>query len=713
MLGVLVLFLGMATSRHLAASEAATGGKTFRAGAAAVEVSPKQFPAWVSGGFLAQRADRVHDPLFARALALDDGETKIVIAVVDTLMMAREWIDEVKRRAAGSTGIATERMLICATHTHSAPSVMGALGTPADDRYPPVLAAGIVEAIERAVARLAPAKIGWAVAQAPEHTHCRRWIKRPDRIGEDPFGDRTVRAMMHPGYQNPDYLGPAGPKDPDLTVLAIQTPDGRPLALLANYSMHYFGAAPVSADYFGRFCAELARRVGGEANASFVAMLSQGTSGDLHWMDYSQPQKHIAIDAYAAQVAEIAWQAYQNVRYRDGAPLAAAQCTLTLARRVPDENRLAWARRTIENMKDRDRPASIPEVYAREQMALHAEPQRELVLQALRVGDVGIAAMPAEVFGITGLKIKAQSPLVPTFNIELANGAEGYIPPPEQHALGGYTTWPARTAALEVQAEPKIVEAVLQLLEQVAGKPRRPLLPPGGAYQAAVLQSRPEAYFRLDEFGGPRAADISGHDCHGVYEGGVAFYLDGVARQGMAAAGRTNRAAHFAGGRLKVAVPNLGSAYSVEFWFWNGLPLDLRPVTGVLFSRTREGEEASVGDCLAIGGTAASPGKLVVLPNGARQQGISGKTVIPVRTWNHVLYVRDAHRINVHLNFHKEPEIAADSVAPCDPAAKYVLFGDGGGDASTRLEGKLDEAAIFSRALSPEDLGQHEAAAGK
>ncbi len=72
-------------------------------------------------------------------------------------------------------------------------------------------------------------------------------------------------------------------------------------------------------------------------------------------------------------------------------------------------------------------------------------------------------------------------------NIELANGSEGYIPPPEQHALGGYTTWPARTAGLEVQAEPKIVAAVLGLLEQVAGKPRRALRLTHGA----VCQGRP------------------------------------------------------------------------------------------------------------------------------------------------------------------------------------------------------------------------------
>ena len=55
-----------------------------------------------------------------------------------------------------------------------------------------------------------------------------------------------------------------------------------------------------------------------------------------------------------------------------------------------------------------------------------------------------------------------------TFSIELANGYSGYIPPPAQHALGGYTTWRARSSCLEVQAEVKIRKAVGELLQQVA-----------------------------------------------------------------------------------------------------------------------------------------------------------------------------------------------------------------------------------------------------
>ena len=135
---------------------------------------------------------------------------------------------------------------------------------------------------------------------------------------------------MHPGYQNPDAIAPSGPVDPELSVLSVQTPEGRPIALLANYSMHYFGAPAVSADYFGRFASIVKRLIKAEeADPPFVAMMSQGTSGDQHWMDYSQPQKTISIDEYAEAVARSALSAYEKIGYHDWVPLTMAETTLT------------------------------------------------------------------------------------------------------------------------------------------------------------------------------------------------------------------------------------------------------------------------------------------------------------------------------------------------------------------------------------------------
>ena len=97
-----------------------------RAGAWSVDVSPTEFPVIVNGGFLAARSDRVLDPLKAKCLVLDNGETKLAIVVVDVCMMTRELIDGAKKLASERTGISIDRMLVSATHPHSAGSCMPA-----------------------------------------------------------------------------------------------------------------------------------------------------------------------------------------------------------------------------------------------------------------------------------------------------------------------------------------------------------------------------------------------------------------------------------------------------------------------------------------------------------------------------------------------------------------------------------------------------------
>jgi len=683
---------------------------TLRAGACAVDISPTKLPVIVSGSFLTRTSNKVRDPLHARCLVLDDGTERVAICVVDTLFVPRDIADAVKAQAARTTGIRPDHMLISATHSHSCPSVAGCLGTGADENYRKFLPPLLVKAIEGAVKGLAPAKVGWATIDAPEHTHCRRWIFRPDRMRTDPFGQRNVRAHMHPGYQNPDCIGPSGPPDPQLSLLAVQAADGRPVAVLANYSMHYYGAGAVSADYYGVFCRRLVELIGGDG--SCVAIMSHGTSGDLHWMDYGKPKNPPGLGPYADAIARKAFEAWKTIEYRGRVPVRMAETTLTLGRRLPDEKRLAWARDLLARMGDRP-PKSLPEVYAREAIYIHEEPERELILQALRVGDMGITAIPCEVYGLTGLKLKALSPLSPTMNIELANGCEGYIPPPALHPLGGYNTWPARTAGLEVQAERKISDAVLALLEKVAGKPRRKHAVAAGPYAKAVLASKPLAYWRMHEFEGPRSLDSSANGHHGTYEDFVVFYLEGPPSAAFAGDPFLSRAAHFAGGRQRATLKELGGTYSVELWLWNGLPADARLVTGYFFSRGPDGDEDCPGDHLGIGGTHAAQGRLLFYNGNARKEALTGSTTIGLRTWNHVALVRDGKRVTVHLNGSRTPEIASEAAISLPSGCKDIFVG-GRSDSFANWEGRLCEVAVYDRALTADEIARHyEAAAMK
>ena len=444
--------------------------RALRAGAAAIDVTPRNFPVIVNGGMLQRQATGVTDPLHCRSLVLDDGTTQIAIAVVDNCLLPRPLLDEAKALAQKQTGIPAGHMLISATHCHSAPSLCGALGSGVDRDYAKILPAKIARAIAVARNNLTPARIGWAVGKDPKNVFCRRFIMKPGTAATNPFsGTRNDRAQMNPGYQNPNALQRTGPVDDDVSVVSVQTPTGRPIALLGNYSTHYAGAPPISADYFGVFCGEIARLIGAEeAQPPFVGIMSNGTSGDANCCDFVNPQRKFDRTTVGRDVAQAAHQAYKTIEYYDFVPLVVAEKLLTLPVRMPSPEEVAKARKFLAGLES-DQPRNVPEVYARETILLsEMPPTRELKLQAIRIGPLGITAIPNEVFGVTGLKIKQQSPLRPTINIELANGYFGYIPPPDQFPLGGYTTWRARSSCLQPEAEPKITAAVLELLGKVA-----------------------------------------------------------------------------------------------------------------------------------------------------------------------------------------------------------------------------------------------------
>ena len=466
-----VLLIGVGLATHGERSTLRAQEKIFRAGVYAIDITPLELPVIINGGMSERVADKITDRLHARCFVLDDGQQQIAIAVVDSCMMPRALLDEAKRMASAATGIPSERMLISATHTHSAPSVMGCLGSDVDERYAAFLPGQIAKGIKLAFEHRVPARVGWAVGRDEKNVACRRWLMKPGTAPTNPFGGtRNDQAMMHPGFNNPNAIRPTGPVDPAVTILALQTRDGKPLGLLANYSMHYVGATPVSADYFAVFCQKIAERlaVAADQQPAFMAALSNGTSGDTWLMDYSKPmRREYSLESVATDVADAAWQAYQSITFHDWVPLDMKERRLTLAVRMPGEEEVKEAREFMKTFEGR-KPTTVPEVYARETVLLsQMPPTRELKLQALRVGDLAITAIPNEVFASTGLWIKEHSPFPITMNISLANGAEGYIPPPDQHALGGYTTWRARTSCLEIHAEPKIREAVLELLQQL------------------------------------------------------------------------------------------------------------------------------------------------------------------------------------------------------------------------------------------------------
>ena len=117
----------------------------------------------------------VHDELHARCLVLDDGQTRLAIVVCDSCMIPRDILDSAKRRIEEKCGLATDHILISATHTHTAPTSVAILQSEPDPQYLGFLISRIADGVARAINNLAPAKIAWGVGREPNQVFNRRW----------------------------------------------------------------------------------------------------------------------------------------------------------------------------------------------------------------------------------------------------------------------------------------------------------------------------------------------------------------------------------------------------------------------------------------------------------------------------------------------------------------------------------------------------------
>jgi hypothetical protein len=445
----------------------------FRAGAATSNITP-ELGSSINGGFQDGTAAYIHDELHARCLALDDGKTRLVMVVADSCVIGRGIFDEAKMLVHKATGLPETNMMMSATHSHSCGTLQAVGQSEPSPVYQKFVARRIADGVRRALNNLAPARIGLGSAQVPHQVFNRRWRMKPGSIPPTPLGVTTDQVKTNPGVRNPGLLEPAGPTDPEVGFISVQHLDGRPLALLANYSLHYVGGVGpghISADYFGAFAGKMARLLGaGQQEPPFVGIMSNGTSGDINNIDFRGSQAkegpYGRIQIVANEVAQAVADAVKSVKHHDWVPLTVAQKEVTLGLRLPGKEEVEKARAVMKQSKLFPRMETMEQVYARETVLLaDFPPTVSAPLQVMKIGDLHVSAIPAEVFVEIGLELKKRH--APTFTVSLANAYHGYLPTPEHHRLGGYETWRARSSCLEVDASTKIVAGLEELFQQL------------------------------------------------------------------------------------------------------------------------------------------------------------------------------------------------------------------------------------------------------
>ena len=468
--------VGLVVSTILCFSSfAEESSRSFRAGAFAVDITPTKLPVFVNGHFFPRIIDKVNDPLHARCLVLDNGTERIALVVIDTCMLPLSIADETKRLIEKETNIRRDRIMMSATHCHSAPALVATLGTPADENYVTFLPKKIVEGVVIAMKNLAPAKVGWAVGNDPNNVYCRRFLMKEGTAMTNPFGGKSNDlAMMNPGHANPNKIARTGPVDTAVSIVSFISSDDKPIALFANYSTHYaeVPGEVLSGDYFAVFAERIKDKIAGKVGAenvpdSFVGIMSNGTSGDANCIDFLNPQRKFDYKSVGEDTAQAAMDVWQNIQYFDWVPLGMVEKRIVVNNRVPTPEEIQAAKAHLAALPGGELK-KINDIFAHHTATMDGwQKTSEIPLQAIRIGELGITALPGEMYGITGLEIKARSPFFPTFNIGLANGSFGYIIPEEQHRLGGYNSWRTRTNCLEVDTEAIVRQTVIDLLKEL------------------------------------------------------------------------------------------------------------------------------------------------------------------------------------------------------------------------------------------------------
>jgi hypothetical protein len=439
----------------------AEGG--LRLGVAIANINPP--PGMGLAGYYHARTNAgVLDDLHAKAMVMDDGETRAAIVVCDLIGMPRWIVEEARHRIEQAAGIPGGNVMIAATHTHTAPVVYrewsrddtDGAATPVSVQYSKSLPERIAHAVVEAGRKLQ--SVRWHAGREHEAklAHNRRWWMRDGSVG------------WNPGKLNPELLRPAGPIDPEVGVLYAATESGAAVLTFVNYAMHpdTTGGTRLSADYPGALARTLALYQGPD----MLTLFANGTCGNLNHLDFTwgAPQSSAAeANRLGVILAAAVFKAYPALEpLPDDLRLRVSVEKVLLPLPEVTAAEVVQARVDARTARDNSREGFMKLVRAHRVLDVAARDGRpeEVEVQVIAAGtELAWVSWPGEIFVELGLSVKAGSPFRHTYNVELANGTIGYIPNKSAWPEGNYEVESARVAP--GAGEMLVVAALRQLAE--------------------------------------------------------------------------------------------------------------------------------------------------------------------------------------------------------------------------------------------------------
>jgi len=371
----------------------------------------------------------LHDPIHVRALALQQDDALLVICCIEICYLRPPDVRAIQNYVSEHAPLRAENLILTTTHTHSAPAAHD------ESAWRSPFYAEVGDTIIAAYQKLQPAKTAIAAGFLYGYSINRRWLDRPI--------------------------------DPSVSVLRVDTADGKPLAILGNYACHAVVLGDDNLLISGDWPGSASRLLEGRFSGDFVALVTQGGAGDINPLTETVRQRFNAghpvtsigdlRSYYGKEINENGWQ------IEDRAGGTFIECE-TLARAYNAEVLRIWQGLDTDMDKSDAKPMWIESLAVDATLAADEPPAQELppVLRSflpdmsqealildcrvVRIGDTIIITQPGEVFSETAVNLRKmcqQMGYEHAIIMSYANGSYGYLPPANAFAEGGYEViWP-------------------------------------------------------------------------------------------------------------------------------------------------------------------------------------------------------------------------------------------------------------------------------
>ena len=451
---------------------------TLRAGAALVDITPPMGTQIAGDIGRLRPVDEIRDPLFAHAIVIETDDKKICLICFDLTIVNTFYATQIREAVCEQHGFEFGAVMVCATQSHSAIALGHAftlyespyvpddlrwlLG--GDDAYHPLAVEGALQAVEKAMANLQPVSIGAASGIEARVAFNRRFVMRDGG------------AQTHPPTADPKIRHVEGPIDPEEGVLCFRGEDRKVIAALLHYTCHPNHGYPlnyISADWPGAWC-DGAREIFGK---QCVPLVLNGCCGNIHHTNHLDPHQIEDYRVMGEKLTETTREIAERIEYVAEGILDWRTQVLPLPWRKLDPEVFQNAHDLLKKhptpqwLNDEHTRVSWGWVYAISLVDLEKQMQNErhfeYEMQAFRIGDVGIVALPGEPFVEAQLRLKIESPAYPTYVAHMANRYAGYIPTPEALKRGGYETNPGNWSKLAPEALDLIIDKAGRLLREL------------------------------------------------------------------------------------------------------------------------------------------------------------------------------------------------------------------------------------------------------